>query len=60
MQDQVLDKKTILLAKRGGWQPGWDMLREEGAPVPPRRSNSLHINYLKHTSREELAFRVKE
>jgi hypothetical protein len=56
---EVLDKKCNLLAKRGGWQSGWDMIKEEGASLPPRPT-AMSLNYLRHTSREELAFRVKE
>jgi len=36
------------------------MLTSEETPALVRRSSSLQINYLKHTSREELAFKVKE
>lgn len=53
-----MDQKSNILAKRGGWKDGWDKLKKEGALTPQRRP-SLPPNYLTHTSREELAFKVK-
>ena len=47
------------MAKRGGWQSGWDRIKEEGAVIPPRPPE-IQPNYLRHTSREEKAFKVKE
>ena len=60
VQKEVLERKTELLTQRGGWQPGWDMLRKEGVAVPKRSASSSNLNYLSHTPREELTYKAKE
>lgn len=41
----ILDKKSAILTKMGGWQPGWDKIKKEGAPIPPKPPTTSN-NYL--------------
>jgi len=45
-QQELLDKKMMLLEKRGGWKPGWNQLRQEDTLIHRRRSTSELPNYL--------------
>ena len=58
-RQSILEKKSAILTKMGGWQPGWDKIKKEGVCLPPKPP-SAPANYLEGLDLEQYAFRLRE
>jgi hypothetical protein len=57
-RSDFLERKRVILEKRGGWKLGWDQLKEEGVKVQLKRSTES-ANYLTGLKVENYTSKIK-